>query len=375
MEFYSILKAVSMVATGVFGVIGVLTNYKEDDGRITRWGKIAIAGILLSATLSLALYGLESVKTTKEAAEAKHQYEETKRKLDTALEASNRLMSLQRTSLNKSQALEDGLKSTSQSLKRINTASREMLEEQATLLEAQRLAETHLQLGQLRSTLPLEPLTVYFEKETSMDDPEVAAFIRGLKKTRLITSMSKIFIAQSKLGIDPFYNNLVSLQTQFVFTKQEEGRKSSVAFSCMPELYKGLENNFLVNLPPKAEPFERVDLVADFSRNILTQKVICRNLIRSGNDVASTSSLDLVGRRMTWGLFPEYVKFDGSRFGGESLHPKADPHPDTGITKIALVFPYDYRAESEARYIVIHKNVTNITITADSIGLGGNPAF
>src|SRR3954452_7118835 len=116
MDFYAILKAVSTVATGLFGVLGVLTNYKDKDGKVTKWGKVAITGICFSATISLVLYGLESVKATKGAVEAKKQYDETKKKLDTALEDSNRLMSLQRTSLDKSQALEERLKSTADSL-------------------------------------------------------------------------------------------------------------------------------------------------------------------------------------------------------------------------------------------------------------------
>ncbi len=374
MGFYAVLKAVSMVATGAFGVIGILTDYKEDNGQVTKWGKIAIVGILLSATLSLVLYGFESEKTTHDAVEAKHQYEETKNKLDAALADSSRLMSLQRTSLSKSQALEDRLKLTTQSLEKINSASRQMLQEQSTLLANQRLAETHIQLGQLRSTLPLEPLIIYFEKETSMEDREVAPFIKELKKRESIKPDSKLFIPQTKLGVDPFYNNLVSVQTQFAFTKQEEGRERTIAFACLPELFKGLENNAFVNLPSKAEPFVRVNLVADFSRNVLVQKVVCGNLIRSGNDVAATSSLDLVGRQVTWGMFPAYVKFD-QRYAGEALHPKADSRPDLNIRKFALVFPYDYRAESEARYIVIKKGVTSLKITANSIGLGGNPVF
>jgi len=55
MDVYPLLKAVSMLASGVFGLIGVLTNSRDKDGRMTKWGKIIIVGILLSVTLSLAL--------------------------------------------------------------------------------------------------------------------------------------------------------------------------------------------------------------------------------------------------------------------------------------------------------------------------------
>src|SRR4051812_25439800 len=105
MDPYPILKAVSMVATGVFGVIGILTNYKDKDGKVTKWGRVAITGILLSASISLVLYALESAKATEGAKEAAKQYQETKGKLEASLYTSRRLLDLQRSSLQKSKEL------------------------------------------------------------------------------------------------------------------------------------------------------------------------------------------------------------------------------------------------------------------------------
>lgn len=371
MDFYPILKAGSMIATGVFGILGVLTNYKDKEGRVTKWGKVAIAGICLSGTLSLVLYGIEASKATQGAKDAKKQYEETKNKLDTALEESNRLTGLQRISLDKAQALEERMKSTTQSLEAINTVSHEMSEKQAALLNAQRLAEARLRLGQLRTTFPLEPLRIYFEREISMGDQNVASFVEKLKHEISVIPGSIIDLNMERLRTDNF-PKMPSI-TQFVFTRQAGAQRSTVVFSCMSEAFprksaKGTGAE-LVILPRNAEALMKMGLVVDFLRNVLVQKIMCINPARSGNDIASISALDLVGRRMTYGAFSELMKFD---FGsGVVFQPEGFSVPDTDIRRIALVFPYDYQSEGEARYLVIDKGVTSVEITAKSIGLGG----
>lgn len=75
MEFWiGLIKALSAIATGFFGVLALLTKYKDDNtGKITHWGKIALGGIIFSSLLSVVLLNLE---TSKES--AKQQAEATK---------------------------------------------------------------------------------------------------------------------------------------------------------------------------------------------------------------------------------------------------------------------------------------------------------
>jgi hypothetical protein len=82
---YSILKITSMIATGVFGALGLLTKYKDDKGTITRWGRIALAGILLSSGFSLGLYILETSKAKAAAEKAKTEAEATSQVLKNIL--------------------------------------------------------------------------------------------------------------------------------------------------------------------------------------------------------------------------------------------------------------------------------------------------
>lgn len=76
-DWYSLLKITSMIATGMFGGLGLLTRYKDERGKITPWGKIALVGILLSSAFSLGLYYLEMEKSRKQSDEAKAKAEAT----------------------------------------------------------------------------------------------------------------------------------------------------------------------------------------------------------------------------------------------------------------------------------------------------------
>jgi len=53
-DFWDLWKAIAVALTGVFGVLGLLTNYKDKEtGRITVWGKVNLVGIVLSATMGV----------------------------------------------------------------------------------------------------------------------------------------------------------------------------------------------------------------------------------------------------------------------------------------------------------------------------------
>jgi len=52
-------KAASVVLTGFFGVLGLLTDFKKD-GSVTRWGYISLTGILVSTVLGTAAQLKES---------------------------------------------------------------------------------------------------------------------------------------------------------------------------------------------------------------------------------------------------------------------------------------------------------------------------
>lgn len=81
MDLYSVLKITSMLATGAFGALALLTKYKDDNGKMTKWGKVALGGILISSSISLGLYLLETSRAKAAAEKAKAEAEATTKTL------------------------------------------------------------------------------------------------------------------------------------------------------------------------------------------------------------------------------------------------------------------------------------------------------
>jgi hypothetical protein len=54
-DFPSAWKASSIVLTGAFGILGLLRDFKDKQtGKVTRWGYVSLAGILISTCLGVA---------------------------------------------------------------------------------------------------------------------------------------------------------------------------------------------------------------------------------------------------------------------------------------------------------------------------------
>jgi hypothetical protein len=86
MKLIDIWKAVSIVLTGAFGILGLLTDFKDQNTKkITKWGRISLAGIVITTLLGAAAQLKESHDDGKEALElaenSKAQLEEIERVL------------------------------------------------------------------------------------------------------------------------------------------------------------------------------------------------------------------------------------------------------------------------------------------------------
>jgi hypothetical protein len=61
LDFVSIWKASSIVLTGGFGILGLLKDFKEKDtNKVTKWGRISLAGIVFSTVFGVAAQIKES---------------------------------------------------------------------------------------------------------------------------------------------------------------------------------------------------------------------------------------------------------------------------------------------------------------------------
>ena len=98
-----------MIATGAFGALGLLTKYKDDQGKITKWGKIALGGILISSVISLSLYIIETSKAKTAAIKAQIEAKATAEKLETILVNAQLTAEQQKRSLEETNILKSGL--------------------------------------------------------------------------------------------------------------------------------------------------------------------------------------------------------------------------------------------------------------------------
>jgi hypothetical protein len=56
------LKFAALVVGGIFAAIGLLTDYRHEDGRVSKWGKIALFGIILSTIIAAGTQAVESYR-------------------------------------------------------------------------------------------------------------------------------------------------------------------------------------------------------------------------------------------------------------------------------------------------------------------------
>jgi hypothetical protein len=55
MDFVSVWKAISVLSTGAFGILGLLTKFRDENTKkVTPWGYASLAGILISSALGFA---------------------------------------------------------------------------------------------------------------------------------------------------------------------------------------------------------------------------------------------------------------------------------------------------------------------------------
>src|SRR5262245_20522425 len=107
------LKIVSMLSAGVFVALGLVTKYKDENDKITKWGKTALAGIFISTIISLSLHILETSKAKNAAVQSKTEADATANSLRTILETAQTTANQQKKSLDETNRLKKGLEDTS----------------------------------------------------------------------------------------------------------------------------------------------------------------------------------------------------------------------------------------------------------------------
>lgn len=56
------LKFAALITGGIFAAVGLLTDYRDKHGKVTRWGRIALFGIVLSTVIGAGTQAVESYR-------------------------------------------------------------------------------------------------------------------------------------------------------------------------------------------------------------------------------------------------------------------------------------------------------------------------
>ena len=361
MDFYFTLKTVSTLAAGGFGALSVLTSYKDKDGKLTRWGKLAIAGFFISGGLSLALYGMDAAKAQVANEESSNRYEATRAKLDAELVETQRVQGLERTSLERSQALEEKLKTTAKSLGAINATGQAIAKKQASLYRAQLL--------EVRGLYPIAPLGVSYTVTFSSDGgPSLAEYVR-----RIRAATKRNHREDRALTVDDCYtwvtdcpetiteDTLISPSGKIYISKDDATDYDQ--FFAISDSDKPKEDDYVVfsdfkpilNVKFSGGPagelvvesldmHERPDcsysLSVNFVRHQFKETVYCSDLhLRGSNGYAS--SFDLIGKTMKWSFYEPardgHLNTIGFKFPSQLSDPfKIDVSGVSGSTGLSL---------------------------------------
>ncbi|WP_108127318.1 hypothetical protein [Saccharospirillum mangrovi] len=218
-----------------------------------------------------------------------------------------------------------------------------------------------------RQYYPLEPLTIQYEIQYTMDQPRLQGYTNRVEKS-ILTYLREIrnnpgetienltgepnFIISNVESWTPNPENEMSAfsvlfedHTQFIFTQSDD---SEISFMSISKEEEGI----YVQLPARGPPIQTLEVLADFNKRVFIKKVESKNPIRTGNDIFANSALDLVGRQMTWQ--------SGMSWSGR-------PDPIWDLIEFSLIFPYDY--EIGARVISLETGITSYNISPEDIGM------
>lgn len=153
-----IVKFASMATAGVLGLSGLVHSYKDENGKLTKIGRWAFAGILTSSLLSIVILGLEqyqavssATESAKSLAESAKRQEEISSKLEKTLRSqeenlttTKQVASGMERSLSDQQKLLEGSSNTLNTTESILLRQNNSLTQQGQLLSKQELMLNNL---------------------------------------------------------------------------------------------------------------------------------------------------------------------------------------------------------------------------------------
>lgn len=368
-----LLDSLSPLVTVGFGIYGATNDTKPKDGKLTRQGKIAIIGIVISGLVTL------TVKSTGLYVKM--------RKQKTEIQALKTQDSLRRAQDSVRLDFQDSVaKSFRASLEILDAVSRKTdtsINVLNGLTEQQILTYDKTNWQILRAYYPLQPISLHYTIEYPIDQDEFRDYAMRVKPLILknwqetwggdrfkSSYLDTGFYARSNnLGFKESWlpqkheeerglrSELLDDHTSFDFVGADQFGQKHLTFLSVPN---GYENVYL-GVPYKEKPRQEISLGIDFENKKITKRVSSYNPIRAGNDLLPISSVDLIGRVVKW----------------ESIEMKSTKWR---LTELEIKFSYDYLEQSSyddqgpPRKIIVKKGTRAVKIKPQHVGLRGEKA-
>jgi hypothetical protein len=129
-----IVNFISMATAGVLGLSGLIHSYKDANGKLTKLGKWAFTGILVSSLLSILILGLEQYQAVSSATEsAKSLAESAKRQEEISTKLEKTLRS-QEESLNTTKQVASGIEQSLSDQQKLLQGSTDTLDTTQSIL-------------------------------------------------------------------------------------------------------------------------------------------------------------------------------------------------------------------------------------------------
>lgn len=87
----AILKAIGVILTGVFGIIGAATNFKTQEGKLTKWGRRNLIALVCALLLAVVAQAVEYIRAADQAESAATQAAKAAEKLEAIVQNLDRV--------------------------------------------------------------------------------------------------------------------------------------------------------------------------------------------------------------------------------------------------------------------------------------------
>ena len=219
-----------------------------------------------------------------------------------------------------------------------------------------RSSQKQLQRDVIRAYYPLEPITIRYDIEYPLDLPQFSNYLKRVwhklagSNNKVESETGELWLTNTKdppeppggEGEEQARKILMTDHTWFEFgTTTASPIATDLMFDCA-------EKQIFDAAPSKGARRLHIDLKIDLQKHRLVKMVTCENPFRIGDDRSTFSSLELIGRELSWSNFG---KTEGQ------------------MSRIALRFSYDSANDFLYRFMRLSHGQTRAKITAATVGL------